>query len=181
MPKTIIIPASDDLWDPVTNTFRSIKEQKLVLEHSLISLSKWERITKKPFLQSAEKKTLTSEEWLLYIKCMTLNNVNDEVYNLITLDMFKEIMDYINDPMTATTIRDFSKSKGKREIVTSEIIYYNMISYGIPIELEKWHLNNLTTLISVFSIKGGNQKKMSTAEANAYQHSINKARRGKRH
>lgn len=180
MPKTIIIPANDDLWDAENNRFVSMKEQKLVLEHSLISLSKWEQITKKPFIPNTE--SLTTEEWLLYVKCMTLNNVNEMVYNFITVDMFKEIIAYINDPMTATTINDTRGNARRRsEIVTSEILYHSMISYGIPVEFEKWHLNRLITLISVFTIKGGNQKKMSQSEAAMYQRSINESRRkGKR-
>ena len=176
MPLKITIPANDDLWDPDNNKFISFKEQTLVLEHSLLSLSKWERITKKSFLFNVTSKKITPEEWLLYIKCMTINQVNDIVYSLLSSDQYKEIFDYINDPMTATTINDNRPNKGRREIVTSEVIYYRMISYGIPIELEKWHLNNLMTLISVFAIKGGGEKKMSRAEAAAYQRSINESR-----
>lgn len=176
MPLTITIPATDDLWDADNNRFISIKEQKLVLEHSLMSLSKWERITKIPFLSNASEDKLTAEQWLLYIKCMTINQVNDFVYALLTQDMYEKVFSYINDPMTATTINDRRPNKGRREIITSEVIYYQMISYGIPIELEKWHLNNLMTLIAVFSIKGGGDKKMSRAEAAAYQRSINESR-----
>lgn len=176
MPLTITIPATDDLWDADNNQFISVKEQKLVLEHSLMSLSKWERMTKKPFLSNVTENKITPEEWLLYIKCMTINQVNDMAYAMLTQEMYEEIFSYINDPMSATTIHDSRPQKGKREIVTSEIIYYQMISYGIPIELEKWHLNNLMTLISVFSIKGGNQQKMSKSEAAAYQRAINDSR-----
>ena len=176
MPKKIILPARDDLFDPTTNTFYEMKEQTLILEHSLISLSKWERKIKKPFLSTEEK---SAEEWLFYIKCMTLNAVNEMVYNCLTTEMFQEIMDYIADPMTATTFGMIKQPGGKQEIITSEIIYYYMFSYGIPIELEKWHLNNLIALIRVFSIKSGNQPKMSSREAGLYQREINEMRRAK--
>lgn len=174
MPKKIIIPARDDLFDPNTNTFYEMKEQTLILEHSLISLSKWERIIKKSFLSTDEK---TAEEWLLYIKCMTLNAVNEMVYNCLTTEMFQEIMDYIGDPMTATTFSILKQQPGRREVITSEIIYYYMFSFGIPIELEKWHLNNLMALIRVFSIKNGDQPKMSSREAGLYQRQVNEMRR----
>lgn len=177
MPLKLVFPETNDLWDEENSRFISQKEQTLVLEHSLKSVSKWEQKWKKPFLSTSEK---TPEEWLSYIKCMTLNNVNDVVYNRITQKEFKEIFDYIGDPMTATTITDHTGNTGKKEIITSEILYYNMFSYGIPIELEKWHLNTLITLIHVFSIKNGGSKKMSRAEAAAYQRSINESRRGRR-
>lgn len=174
MPKKIIIPAKDDFYDASTNTFITMKEQTLTLEHSLISLSKWERTIKKPFLSTDDK---SAEEWLFYIKCMTLNTVNELAYNCITSEMFQEIMEYISDPMTATTFGMIKNQPGKQEIITSEIIYYYMFSYGIPIELEKWHLNTLMALIRVFSIKNGNQPKMSSREAGLYQRQLNEMRR----
>ena len=174
MPKKIIIPARDDFYDSTTNSFISMKEQTLNLEHSLISLSKWERKIKKPFLSTDEK---TAEEWLFYIKCMTLNPVNEIAYACITSEMFQEIMDYIADPMTATTFGMIKDHPGRKEVITSEIIYYYMFSYGIPIELEKWHLNTLMALIRVFSIKNGNQPKMSSREAGMFQRELNEMRR----
>lgn len=176
MPMRLTIPARDDLWDESTGMFISMKEQTLVLEHSLLSLSKWERKWKKPFLSTEDK---SAEEWLDYFRCMTLNQVNPLVYDFLSTKDMEQIIEYISDPMTATTITDVSASNGKREIVTSEIIYYNMISYGIPIEMEKWHLNTLITLIRVFSIKGGNTKKMSRSEAAAFQRNINESRLAK--
>ena len=177
MPKKIIIPARDDYYDSTTNSFISMKEQTLNLEHSLISLSKWERKIKKPFLSTDSK---TAEEWLFYIKCMTLNPVNEIAYACITSEMFQEIMDYIADPMTATTFGMIKDYPGRKEVITSEIIYYYMFSYGIPIELEKWHLNTLMALIRVFSIKSGNQPKMSSREAGMYQRELNEIRRAGR-
>lgn len=97
-------------------------------------------------------------------------------YAMLTQEMYEKVFAYINDPMSATTIHDNRPNKGKREIVTSEVIYYKMISYGIPIELEKWHLNNLMTLITVFDIKGGGEKKMSRTESAAYQRALNESR-----
>lgn len=176
MPMKIVFPATDDLWDEANSRFISMKEQTLVLEHSLKSVSKWEQKWKKPFLSEDEK---TPEEWLSYIKCMTINNVNDQIYDRITTNDFANIFAYIGDPMTATTFTSYQPGAKKQEVITSEIIYYNMFFYGIPIELEKWHLNTLIALIRVFSIKGGGDKKMSRAEAAAFQRSINE-RRSKR-
>lgn len=178
MPKTIIIPAADDLWDSETEEFISLKEQTLVIEHSLVSISKWESKWKKPFLSiSGEPKT--DEELIDYIRCMTINKVDPRVYRVIPFNVMKEIDEYIGDPMTATTFSD-TRPKGRtREVITSEIIYYQMLSFGIPYEFEKWHLNRLITLIHVFAIKNGDQKKMSKAEAAAYQRSLNDKRIGK--
>ena len=177
MPKKIVFPASEDLWDESTGRFVTVKEQILVIEHSLISLSKWEQKWKKPFLSDEEK---TPEQWIDYVRCMTINQVDDSVYSRITTTVMQEILDYIGDPMTATTFTDLNPGSGKREVVTSEIIYYNMFSFGIPKELDKWHLNRLIALIRVFSIKSGGSKKMSRAEAAMYQRSINESRLAKR-
>ena len=177
MPMKLVFPGGD-LWDEAKGEFVETKEQTLSLEHSLISLSKWERKWKKPFLTTDSK---TTEEWLDYIKCMTLNPVPDSVYGRITAKDMNDILAYIEDPMTATTFSDSSQQAGRREIITSEIIYYNMFSFGIPKEVEKWHLNTLIALIRVFAIKNGGEKKMSRAEAAMYQRSLNERRRAKGH
>lgn len=174
MPKTIVIPAVEDLWDEAKGEFVSIKEQTLVIEHSLVSVSKWEAKWKKPFL-SSNGEDKTAEELLDYIRCMTINKVDPRIYDVLSYDVIKEIDEYIGDPMTATTFTDLGP-KGNREIITSEIIYYQMLSFGIPYEFEKWHLNRLVALIRVFAIKNGGQKKMSRSEAAAYQRSLNEQR-----
>ncbi len=172
MPKKLFIPPVPDAWDEIKGEFFAFNGQMLIIEHSLISVSKWEQKWKKPFIVDDPK---TTEEFVDYIRCMTLNNVDDCVYSFITTDNIKEIEEYIADPMTATTITD-RKAPTKKEIVTSEIIYYQMLSYGIPVEFEKWHLNRLITLIRVFDIKNGGQQKMSRSEAALFQRSINDKR-----
>ena len=110
-----------------------------------------------------------------YIKCMTLNqNVPENVYSALTAKNMQDINNYINHPMTATTIND--KSSGNREIITSEVIYYWMVSYNIPFECEKWHINRLITLIRVCNAKN-NPKKMSRNEIAARNRTLNAARR----
>lgn len=156
-----------------TQEFVYIKGGLLKLEHSLISVSKWESKWCKPFLEKNEK---TKEEMMDYIRCMTLNPVNDPlIYNGLTNHHINLISKYIEAPMTATVIN--SKDTGKKEIVTSEIIYYWMISLQIPMECQKWHLKRLLTLIEVCSIKNQPGKKMSNKEILASNAKINKARR----
>lgn len=166
-----------DAFNESTGEFITIKETKLALEHSLVSVSKWESFTSKPFLQNDPPKT--TDELLLYIKCMTITqNVDPMVYSVLTDQNIKDINKYIESPMTATTIYDQSTGRGgKRQIITSEIIYYWMISYNIPFECQKWHLNRLLTLINVLSIKNAPPKKMSRSEALSRQRAMNKARR----
>lgn len=173
MPKKIIIPATEDLWDEEHGQFISMKEQTLVIEHSLVSISKWESKWKKPFLSLDEK---TPDELIDYVRCMTINQVNENVYAFLSPVILREIDEYISDPMTATTFTDRSQKSRHKEVITSEIIYYQMISFGIPVEFEKWHLNRLMTLIRVFSIKNGGEKKMSRSEAALFQRSINERR-----
>lgn len=151
------------------------KEQTLQLEHSLVSLSKWESKYCKPFLSS---KTFTDEETLEYIKCMTLTqNVDPEIYNHIPESIANQIRDYISAPMTATVITEDKTAKGGREIITSELIYYWMISLNIPKEFEKWHLNRLLTLIRVCMIKNQPPKKRSKSEIMRRNSALNAARR----
>ena len=170
----IIIPATEQ-WDEKNQEFITSKEQILRLEHSLVSLSKWESKWCKPFL-SRENKTM--EETIDYIKCMTLTqNVDDHVYNLLTIDNIKKVNEYISAPMTATTFNDFNKKSGGNEIITSELIYYWMISLNIPFECQKWHLNKLFTLIKVCSIKNQPPKKMSKKDIMSRNAALNAARR----
>lgn len=179
MPKRIVIPARDDLWDEANNEFITVKEQTLVIEHSLVSISKWEQKWKRSFLNNGPQNI---DEFIDYIKCMTINNVNELVYSLLTSENIKEIDEYIGDPMTATTFSDNRQNGGNisREIITNELIYYSMIQYGIPHEFEKWHLNRLLALIRVFSIKQEGSRKMSRSEAAAYQRALNEQRLAKR-
>ena len=153
----ITIPAMNDLWDERNQQFLSIKETTIQLEHSLLSISKWESKWNKSFINTKDK---TEDELIDYIKCMTITkNVDPNIYVCLTAENIQEIVNYINAPMTATTIRDTGKSN--HEIVTSELIYYWMISLNIPVKFEKWHLNRLITLIRVCSIKNQPAKKMS--------------------
>jgi len=166
----------DDLFNPKTETFIHIKEQYIQLEHSLKSVYEWESKWKKPFLSKDEK---SLEETIDYIRCMTITpKVNELVYNILTQDKITEIYSYINDPMTATTFTKLNKPHS-REIITAEIIYYDMIQMQIPFECEKWHLNKLLTLIEVCSRKNAPAKKMSQKEIMARNRSLNKARRAK--
>lgn len=170
---TIVIPKGEQ-YDSVNNLFIETKEQTLVLEHSLVSVSKWEAKWHKPFI-SKENKTL--EETIDYIKCMTITqNIDPNVYNFISNDTIKRVYDYIDAPMTATT---FSKDNTppSREIITSELIYYWMISLNIPAEFQKWHLNRLLTLIKVCSIKNSPKKKMSKRELMSRNRALNASRR----
>ena len=171
---TITIPASE-MWDEKNEKFVDIKECTLQLEHSLISLSKWESKWCKPFLFTKEK---TEEETLDYVRCMTLTpNIDPIIYNFLTNENVREINKYIDDPMTATTFSEDPTVKCNREIITSELIYYWMISLNIPVEFQKWHLNRLLTLIRVCNVKKQPPKKMSKKEIMRRNAALNAARR----
>lgn len=177
----IVVPAWED-WDPVQQKFIHGKETKLMLEHSLISISKWEAKYKKPYLTEEPK---TAEEALDYIKFMTILNPNkelsDEVYTHLTFENMKQIERYIADPMTATTFRKDAGPPHTRKITTSEEIYYSMAAYGIPFECAQWHFNRLMVLLQVAALKNSDPKKMSPAEIMAQNKALNAARRAKLH
>lgn len=169
----ITIPASEQ-YDPVKNEFIYTKEQTLVMEHSLISLSKWEEKWKKPFLSQEPK---TYEESLDYFRCMTITqNVDPNVYKAFDNDIITKINEYISDPHTATW---FAKgtSPPSRDVITAELLYYSMFANGVDIECSKWHLNRLMTLLRVFSEKNKPDKKMSRPDIYSRQRELNKIRR----
>lgn len=169
----ITIPSIES-YDEVNNEFITSKEQHLLLEHSLVSLSKWESKWCKPFLTKEDK---TMEESIDYIRCMTITqNVNEDVYKNITQANIDDVRNYIEAPMTATT---FNKDRGgpNKEIITAEIIYYLMIAMNIPLECHKWHLNRLLTLINVCNIKNQPPKKMSKRALMEQNRALNSARR----
>ena len=173
--------APKDGFDEKTNTFTKTDGCTLCLEHSLVSISKWEAKWHKPFLGDGNK---TDEELRSYIKCMTITqNVKDEIYSLLSTDELKKINDYIGDVMTATTFSNRKIPEGavrrKNEIITSELIYYWMVAYQIPFECQRWHLNRLLTLIKICSIKNDTSKnnKMSRKAILSNNAAMNAARR----
>lgn len=167
-----------ELYDEEKNEFTYIDEKTINLEHSLISISKWESIHEKPYLTNDEK---TIEERIDYIKCMTLTqNVPDDIYLGLTSENLLTIDNYINSKMSATWFSN-TNNRTSREIITSELIYYWMVEYGIPFECQKWHLNRLMTLIRVCSVKKEPPKKMSRNEILARNARLNAARRARLH
>jgi hypothetical protein len=165
--------SSDEQYDEVNNEFIYPREQVLQLEHSLVSLSKWESKWCKPFMR---KEGMTFDESVDYIRCMTITqNVDPEVYSRITQDIIDQVNKYIDAPMTATV---FSKQDKKvnRDIITAELIYHMMITFNIPFECQKWHFNRLLTLINVCNIKSQSPKKMSQRELMSRNASLNATR-----
>lgn len=162
-----------EFYDSESETFKTVNETTLELEHSLEAISKWESKWCKAFLGRDEK---TTEQVIDYIKCMTLNEVDDYIYLALTNQMIDEIATYIEKPMTATWFND-SHSKPSRDVITSEIIYYWMITLGIPFECQRWHLNRLLTLIKVVNIKNAPPKKMKRKEIFEQNKALNEARK----
>ena len=172
MPIKIHIPAQD-LWDETRSEFIPIKEHDLLLEHSLVSLTKWERKWHKPFLSPEEK---TQEETMDYIRCMIVNDedVEDEIVNAFKINDIKEIETYIATDQTATTFPEEQSSEPQsNELMTSELIYYYLSAIQAPFNpVEYWPLSNTLTLIRVASFKQKPEKKLNKKEALAQCESI---------
>lgn len=176
---------AEQLWDYDNEMFvytKPVKACELTLEHSLLSVSKWESIWCKAFLA---EKDHTVEEMLSYIECMIVSpqNVDQELIKRIPQSEFERIDKYINSPATATIINGEIGGKKSSEFTSSEMIYYWMIAMNIPIECQKWHLNRLLTLIKVCEIKNDpkGQKKMSANEIRADYDKLNEMRKKKYH
>ena len=175
--KTITIPEME-IYDEEHNRFINIKEQKLVLEHSLVSISKWESKWKKPFIHQTE---LSMEELRDYVRCMTLTqNVNPNVYSALTAPMLNDIVAYMNEQQTATWFSNSTDNKQKNgEVITSELVYYWMTAANIPKECEKWHFSRLMTLIRIAGEKNQPPKKMKKNDIYKQNHALNAMRRAK--
>ena len=172
----IEVPLGAEEWDEKKQEFVYPKVQVLQLEHSLVSLSKWESKWHKPFYSKAN---MSDEETLDYIKCMTLTkNVDPDVYKYLTRENVKDVIDYIGNPMTATTFYNEGKGGTSREVITSELIYYWMIASNIPFDpCQKWHLNRLITLIRVCGVKNSPPKKRSKRDIMSRNAALNASRR----
>ncbi len=171
---TIVIPSVEN-YDESTNEFTLSKAQTIQLEHSLVSISKWETKWGVPFLSKNEK---TVEQTTDYIRCMVVTqNVDDKTIDNLTSDMITTIKQYIDSPMSASTLPVDTKKSGVKETVTSELIYYWMVSLTIPFECQKWHLNRLLTLINICNIKNAPPKKMGKKELLNRNASLNAQRK----
>ena len=171
----IVVPISPEGWDEERQEFVDPQVKTLQLEHSLVSISKWESKWHKAFLSKKDK---TEEEIFDYVKCMTLTqNVDPSVYDHLTVDNVNQIKAYIEDPMTATVINTNSSDKSNKETVTSELIYYWMIALNIPSEYQKWHINRLLKLIEVCNVKNSPPKKRSKSDIMRSNAALNAARR----
>lgn len=176
----IIVPESE-LFDSKTSSFVVVKETKLQLEHSLLAISKWESRHHKPFLgDGSVDSRLAPEDFFDYIKDMTITkNVDPNVYFGLSLENIEDIKNYIQEPMTATTFSN-NKPDNSKQVVTAEIIYWEMIQLNIPFECQKWHVNRLMTLIRVCSIKQQKPEKMPYKDMVAQRRALNASRQAKR-
>ena len=169
----VTVPAGE-MFDEEAQEFVIIPETTLRLEHSLVSLAKWESRWKKPFLSTDKTREMSID----YIRCMNITqNVNPLVFNFISDENINRINEYIDDTMTATWFNNRNTGEPNREVVTAEIIYYWMIALQIPVEFQKWHLNRLLTLIRVCNIKNTPKEKMSQQDILRMHRAAHAARR----
>lgn len=170
-----IVVLGVEMFDDESQEFTTKDDVTLELEHSLVSLSKWESKHEKPFLGKVEK---TTEEVFDYIKCMTLTpNVPDQVFSKFSEKNYNEINEYIEAKMTATWFSEIPGAPKSRDVITAELIYYWMVIFQIPFECENWHLNRLFTLIRICNVKQSKPKKMSRSEIAARNRELNTQRK----
>lgn len=162
-----------EAYDDRTSSFVVLPAAVMRFEHSLLSVSKWESQTNLPFLDKRQK---TPEETYLYLQCMRTDDGPENLINRLSSSQIKQINDMIQAPSTATTFRETSTSRGSNEVITSEVMYYWIASYQLPIVCETWHLNRFMALVRIASIKNQPQKKMRRSEVLAANRSLNERR-----
>ena len=179
---TLVIPG-EELFNEETNEFIQTESVTLHLEHSLLSLSKWEEKFHKPYLGDEKK---TNDEYLSYIACMSLDELDDySVLERLTDDNVKAINKYLTTKHTATTINYLKEKKSNKKssrTITSELLYYQMVARAIPFECERWNLDRLLMLIQVYDVEQASTDKsgrMSRSESRDWQHAENMRRRKK--
>ena len=170
---------AEEGWDSEAETFIDLPEVTLRLEHSLVSLSKWESIWHKHFLGRDD---LTPEEILSYIRCMSEEPLTDEVLVRLRSDDFDAITNYIKEQRTGTSITERNPRPGSSQYVTSELIYGWMVGCQIPPQpAETWHLSRLLTLIRVCQIQQDPKpSKMNQSDWIAERNRLNAQRRAAR-
>ena len=170
----IIVPG-EEYFNEIKEEFETVGDVELELEHSLISLSKWESKHQKPFLANSPK---TPTEILSYIEAMVLTpNFSEDLFQRFTNIQYSQINAYIESKESATTFGDMPERRGRGETITSELIYYWMVAFNIPFECERWHLNRLFALIRICNLKNSKPKKMSRSELAARNRELNAKRR----
>lgn len=170
----ITVPG-EEAYDEISQLFTTVGDTTLQLEHSLISLSKWESEFQKPFLSSDEK---TSEETDAYIKAMVLTpDFPPEVLSRLSSKNYEQINEYIGNKMSATWFTELPGAPKSSEAITSELIYYWLVSFGIPFEVQTWHLNRLLTLVRVCNVKSQKPQKMTREQIAARNRELNAQRR----
>lgn len=168
---------AEEFFNEETSNFFTAPGAQLELEHSLVSLSKWEAIHQKPFLSGGEK---TPEELLSYVMLMVLDEyVDTSVLQRAGPKVMTDIQQYIDSTQSATTFGNLPKSPSTGETITSELIYYWMVAFNIPFVCETWHLNRLFALIRICNIKNSKPQKISKQEQAQQYRDLNAARRAK--
>jgi hypothetical protein len=169
----LLIEAAE-FYDETTETFQTVDAVELTLEHSLVSLSKWESWLKKPFLSKDEKST---HEIRLYTEAMITSDYPPNIVSRFSQENMAAVHAYIDSSESATTFGVMPEAKGRGEVVTSELIYYWMVAFTIPFECQTWHLNRLFSLIRICNLKNSKPKKMSRQELAARNHALNEKRK----
>jgi hypothetical protein len=170
-----LIVLGSEHFNEATETFETVGDIEIELEHSLISLSKWESKYQKPFLTETKK---TPEEIMAYIEAMIISPIySSEVFSRFSQANFNRINEYIESKESATTFGSMPERNTRGEIITSELIYYWMVAFNIPFEAEYWHLNRLLALIRICNIKNAPAKKMSNHEIASRNRELNAIRR----
>jgi hypothetical protein len=164
----------EEHWDQENEKFVYPDSFKLELEHSLVSLSKWESKWEVPFLGEKPK---TTEMVLDYIECMILTpDPPADWISKLSKENIEEITAYFDSKQSATWFNDHHPEPKTGETITSELVYYWLDICDIDWQAQYWHLNRLLTLVKIHTVKQAKPKPMSRSEMLRRRRALNKQR-----
>lgn len=166
-----------DQFDRVTEEFVTFPPARLTLVHNLLSIVRWESKWKRSFV---DRPPSSVDEVIDYVECMADGQPSvPHMLERLTRDHTEAIKAYIADPMSASVMLSRPGQTKSSEKMTSDLIYYYMVTFQIPFEAEEWHLNRLLMLIRICNAKQSAGQKTNSKSAASQRAALNRARRAR--
>ena len=147
-----------ELYDSEKMQFYTIEGGCFTFSYTLNKLYQWENRTNVRFIDNPE---LTIELLQDFVVFICNEELKPELVNEKVISMFMEEINNVTGP----TVLPKRPNKGRKNILTSDIIYAYMYTLGIDTKWEYENLNKLLLLIAVVQDISNPPEKMSKEES----------------